>query len=287
MNHEKSYRRVWLLLTNGDERTYSGNLGYKDTSSVYLYDSHVSNHKQLHSGDVGFLADKEGLEGIGVIKDIRIKPAHKVLQRCPSCKRTTIGERRKRVPRFRCKGCKSEFDEPISDNVNIIEYEADFGSSFLRTEVAISSAQLRQTCLRLADQQSMREMDPARARDLIVSQESLLNLYDSAYSSTEYWPIDSSESASAVTHARELAQTGLNYLKMAIVELLEGAPADGLSNVQIGRTLGIYQGHVGHEGHVPRTVLAILESEGTVAQMSETKKWQLTRARNPRKQRSS
>jgi len=44
----------------------------------------------------------------------------------------------------------------------------------------------------------------------------------------------------------------------------------------IDRTLGIYSGHKGHEGHIPRTLLAIMEAEGTVEQVSD-KKWKIKR----------
>lgn len=69
------------------------------------------------------------------------------------------------------------------------------------------------------------------------------------------------------------AQIGLLYLKSAVYELLQAAPADGLSNAQIGRTLGIYSGHVGHEGHVSRTILGILEAEGRVRQLEKRGSW--------------
>jgi hypothetical protein len=41
-------------------------------------------------------------------------------------------------------------------------------------------------------------------------------------------------------------------LKGAVYELLESSDSP-LSNAEIGRRLGIYQGHVGHEGHISRT----------------------------------
>lgn len=42
----------------------------------------------------------------------------------------------------------------------------------------------------------------------------------------------------------------------------------------IGRTLGVYSGHVRHEGHIPRTLMAIMEGEGVVEQMP-IKKWKI------------
>lgn len=75
--------------------------------------------------------------------------------------------------------------------------------------------------------------------------------------------------------AYHLAQRAMADLKAAIVTLLWQAPDDGLSNACIGRSLGIYQGHKGHEGHIPRTLLSIMESEGVVKQDPQSKKWRL------------
>ena len=60
------------------------------------------------------------------------------------------------------------------------------------------------------------------------------------------------------------------------IESLVDAGPDGLSNAQIGRRLGIYTGHKGHEGHIPRTLLAIMEAEHVVEQDNERKLWRLT-----------
>ena len=71
------------------------------------------------------------------------------------------------------------------------------------------------------------------------------------------------------------AQIAIANLKSAIRDVLSDAGAEGMTNAQIGRTLGIYTGHEGHEGHIPRTMLAIMENEGVVAQDDETNRWSL------------
>ena len=71
------------------------------------------------------------------------------------------------------------------------------------------------------------------------------------------------------------AQRALADLKGAIHELLAAAQDGGLTNAEIGRALGIYAGHVGHEGHVSRTLLALMESDGVVEQDEATKRWRL------------
>ena len=71
----------------------------------------------------------------------------------------------------------------------------------------------------------------------------------------------------------QMSQQAIADLKTAIHALLANGPEEGMTNAEIGRTLGIYQGHIGHEGHIPRTLLAIMEIEEVVMQNNETKKW--------------
>lgn len=73
--------------------------------------------------------------------------------------------------------------------------------------------------------------------------------------------------------AYQLAQSAMVELKTAIYMALETAGEKGLSNAELGRSLGIYGGHVGHEGHIPRTLLGIMEIEGVVYQEPESKRW--------------
>lgn len=72
-----------------------------------------------------------------------------------------------------------------------------------------------------------------------------------------------------------IAQSAIADLKSAVYMLLKNEQTDGLLNVEIGKALGIYQGHIKHEGHIPRTLLAIMEAEGVVEQNSQNKKWKL------------
>ncbi len=78
-----------------------------------------------------------------------------------------------------------------------------------------------------------------------------------------------------MTDAYHLAQQAMANLKAAVYHLLKTGPADGLRNADVGRALGIYAGHVRHEGHISRTLLSIMESEGVVQQDSESKLWKL------------
>ncbi|WP_454701780.1 hypothetical protein [Agrobacterium burrii] len=72
-----------------------------------------------------------------------------------------------------------------------------------------------------------------------------------------------------------VAQPAMSQLKSAIYLLLKSDKSEGMKNSEIGRSLGIYTGHVEHEGHISRTLLSIMEAEGVVEQNKETKLWSL------------
>jgi hypothetical protein len=78
----------------------------------------------------------------------------------------------------------------------------------------------------------------------------------------------------AMSDAYRLAQDAMAKLRVAIHIVLEES-SGGLSNAEIGRSLGIYSGHVGHEGHISRTLLALMEAEGVAEQDKGTKLWML------------
>jgi hypothetical protein len=69
------------------------------------------------------------------------------------------------------------------------------------------------------------------------------------------------------------AQRAMAELKGAVYELIAQSQSP-LTNSEIGRRLGIYRGHVRHEGHISRTLLALLESEEVIVQDAD-KKWHL------------
>lgn len=71
------------------------------------------------------------------------------------------------------------------------------------------------------------------------------------------------------------AQLALAELKASIRATLSHGPAEGMTNAQLGRSLGIYAGHAGHVGHISRSLLEMLKSEGVVAQDPLTKRWRL------------
>lgn len=80
----------------------------------------------------------------------------------------------------------------------------------------------------------------------------------------------------ATSTAYAIAQEAITNLKVAIYQILMNAEPEGLKNVEIGKMLGIYMGHKSHVGHIPRTLLALMENEGVVEQDSNTNTWRLT-----------
>ena len=78
-----------------------------------------------------------------------------------------------------------------------------------------------------------------------------------------------------VSSPYHLAQRALADLKAAVFALLSNATDAGMTNAEIGRGLGIYRGHVGHEGHISRTLLEMMKAEGVVEQDEATKRWTL------------
>ena len=71
------------------------------------------------------------------------------------------------------------------------------------------------------------------------------------------------------------AQRAIAELKSATVDLLATAGPEGLRNAQIGRLLGIYQGHVRHQGHISRTILEMLQADGIAEQKGQAGPWQI------------
>jgi len=71
------------------------------------------------------------------------------------------------------------------------------------------------------------------------------------------------------------AQRAIADLKAATVEILATAGPEGLRKSQLGRLLGIYGGHVQHEGHISRTILEMLQDDGIAEQQEKAKTWRL------------
>lgn len=73
----------------------------------------------------------------------------------------------------------------------------------------------------------------------------------------------------------QLAQHAIADLKTAILFTLKAGAEEEMKNADLGRALGIHHGHARHEGHIQRSMLALMESEGVVVQNEKTKLWKV------------
>jgi putative restriction endonuclease len=150
---------AWLLLAFGDDRQYGGNVGYEENpTEMYRYDSFVPNHRQVVAGDAVVLRERERMVGVARIAEVRSTPATKRLRKCPTCGTTGIKHRVTRSPTFRCNS-GHEFDEAKEEVASCVEYQADFGDSFVLAAGAISLDKLRAACPRYTDQLSIQRLD--------------------------------------------------------------------------------------------------------------------------------
>lgn len=138
MNH-------WVLKSVADDDlSYISNDGHADElTTKYVYDNFVPNSLQIKKGDVAAIVNKEKVLGLVKISNILIYNSTKIRRRCPVCSNTNYEERKTKLPKFRCnKG--HEFEEPIKETVDIIQYEAFYSQSFILPKKEVTIDKLRQ-----------------------------------------------------------------------------------------------------------------------------------------------
>lgn len=168
----------WVLLTFGAERGWGGNSGYDDDPlHRYQYDSFVPNHKRLAVGDIVLVRSKARLLGIAQIEAIKKQAGKKKSYRCPDCKTGHIS-RRRTTQDFRCVN-GHVFESPDAFDRDCVEYQAEFGDSFVPAPNAVSIDDLRLACPRYNRQMAMQRVDlAALANQLLAASpgaEALLN----------------------------------------------------------------------------------------------------------------
>jgi putative restriction endonuclease len=122
----------WSLKSvSHEDLKYKSIDGYKDEiETKYVYDNSVPNHKQIKSGDVAVLIDKENVLGLAKISQIVIFNGKKTRRRCPECGSTSYEPRKTKTPKYRC-ACKYEFDEPKEEKIDVTNFEAYYSTSFI------------------------------------------------------------------------------------------------------------------------------------------------------------
>lgn len=160
--------RAWALMSL-TERQYAGNHGYADVlSRLYRYDNHVSSSRQVREGDLALVRDGRYLLGIAIIHRIRSWPDSKVMRRCRHCRITGLKERKHKKPRYRCDRGHT-FARPREQTVDVTQFEARFGRSFIPVPPGITVAELKAAALRPSDQKSIEEIDPAKIRRRVTA----------------------------------------------------------------------------------------------------------------------
>lgn len=164
--------RAWALTALGDNRQYGGNTGYRDDPRrTYRYDSNVPNCRQLAEGDLVFIRDHKSVTGVAIIEKVTSRAAQKIRQRCPECRASYIEERRRKLPRWRCKAGGHEFDEPLIESIEVTAFEADYGGTFQSAPPGIPASRLKKAALRPNDQLAIEEVDPAAMEKILVEAE--------------------------------------------------------------------------------------------------------------------
>ncbi len=144
----------------GDDRGHGGNTGYDDqVDAYYSWDSKVPNHTQLQVGDPVALWDKQRLLGVSVIEAITTEPGTKVLNRCTGCGSTRIAARKTATPRYRCMRCRTEFDVPHAEVVEVTRYQARYDAAWTALDGVLVEHELRALAVNPGDINAMRALD--------------------------------------------------------------------------------------------------------------------------------
>jgi len=149
--------RAWLLLAAGDSRQHAGNDGYLDhPDAFYSWDSTVPNHAAIREGDLVAIWDKHVLLGVSVIDSIETERTEKNVMKCLNCRRATIKRRKELLPRFRCYGCSSEFDSPLTASVSVTQYRARYDAEWVDLTATLRAPEIRPLCVAPKSQLSLR-----------------------------------------------------------------------------------------------------------------------------------
>jgi len=170
-SHTKNTVSCWLLNSKVDPvveqvRTYAD-----EPSSVYEWDSLVPNYSKPKAGDFILIWDSGQLLvfGMSVIQTISSEETFKVLLRCPECMKTDVRPREKLVPRYRCGKCRTEFAEPVREEVRITRFKSDHEAGWQDLSGLLDGSDLKKVCFEPESQHSIREIDLDKFEELMSS----------------------------------------------------------------------------------------------------------------------
>jgi len=168
-----SNTKTWLLLTKtSEDPQWIGDQYSDEIGASYKWNHKVPNHSNIKEGDRIAIWDGENLLGISVIDAITItENQHAKYQRCPFCFKGLVNPPRVvRAPRYKCKYCKEEFQDPNIEDILVTGYSSNHQSAW----VSISPLPIRDNLIEIAvrpkTQHSIRELIPEAFDSLLAMQ---------------------------------------------------------------------------------------------------------------------
>ncbi|EIY6648848.1 HNH endonuclease [Salmonella enterica] len=160
-------QRAWAFKTiNKNELRYRGNDGYDDNPfESYSYDNFVANHKQVETGDIVVIYDRERVIGVAKITSLIKENSHKEINQCPinNCDAGKIRTRTNKTPEWRCSN-GHEFDKPLKKSIPVIKYTAFYSNNFKMLKM--SYLELEGKIINHNKQLSIQEVKLEWAKDL-------------------------------------------------------------------------------------------------------------------------
>lgn len=153
-----------------DELRYWGNDGYHDDSSVfYRYDNFVANHKNVKTGDLVIITNRDEVLGVSIIEKITSRTIEKKRNKCPhpGCNAKKIYFRKKIKPEWRCDK-NHEFATPKVIYESATEYIATYGKEFKKIDGTLIDNVISKT-LRYNVQMSIQKINLHWASNLIAN----------------------------------------------------------------------------------------------------------------------
>lgn len=153
---------------------YFGNDGYHDDSSrFYRYDSFVANYKNVKTGDIVIIANRDNVLGGSIIEKIDTKAIEKKRNKCPytDCDQRKIRPRINKEPKWRCNN-GHEFENPKEVFDPAIEFIARYNTDY-REINNIDISQLIENTLKYNIQMSIQRIDLSWATQLLALQPTL------------------------------------------------------------------------------------------------------------------
>jgi len=117
----------WLLYKTDNPVVQSGSHYDDDLETQYQWDNLVPDYASIEMGDPIAIWDGNQLLGVSVISQIATGLGKKKRNRCPLCNSTDIRFRKTKSPSYKCGGCSKEFDDPISEIIDVTTYTAQYG----------------------------------------------------------------------------------------------------------------------------------------------------------------